>query len=214
MSGGNDTPNTGNASRRLMQKTVAAGEARVDPSSHLRKRHTSQGESRRRFGARLPGELSCMTDAELDDRNARVWAVVLADCQRAAGVPVDSFPNLRTFGGGRSRELRRSPTVDAFRAALQICCDDYGIPKVRLADLTERTAPYVGVHVNTQSPEIDAIKAAWRDAGGPAHVKSSASARQVDVSAAVYDLLVSEAARKGVAVGVLLTRLIADSLGQ
>lgn len=213
MSGGGDTPNTGSATRRVMQKTVAAGEARVDPSSYLRKRHTSQGESRRRFGVKLPDALANMTDAELDDRNARVWAVVLADCQRAAGVPVDSFPNLRTFERGRSRELRRSPTVDAFRAALQICCNDYGIPKVRLADLTERTAPYVGVHVNTRSPEIDAIKDAWRAAGGPAHVEASASTRQVDVSAAVYELLASEATRKGVAVGALLTRLIADALG-
>jgi hypothetical protein len=203
VSGDNLSSKTGDGTRAMKQCTVAHGEARTGSTEYLRKRHMSQGESRRRFGSVLPPDLANLTDAELDDRNARVWAVVLADCQRAAGVDVDAFPDL---SGGKFV----TPVAYAFKAAVQICHERYGIPIARLAELAEREPPTLGRHVSSQSERIDEIKEAWLTRGGVERVNESTTTRQIDVPAHVHAWLLREATRRGETIGMLVARLATD----
>ena len=156
------------------------------------KQHASQGSRRRRFGAELPEELRDMDDDELADRNARVWAVVLADCQRAAGVEVDAFPNTRTTNehGLRNRQ--------AFATALTIAVQEYGIPITRIREIAERGDALSRIHRRYKNDaEVRRLIEAWEQRGGREHVQRSAMSRQVDVPAHVYELLARRAARAG-----------------
>jgi hypothetical protein len=168
---------------------------------YLIKQHVSQGPKRRRLDAEMPEELRDLTDEELADRNARVWAVVLADCQRAAGVELDAYPNTR---GGDPR--RTNPV----RAALLIAVQEYGIPYSRLAELAERSVPDMSrsLVAARRNPKVTALVEAWERNGGREHVQRSAVSRQVDVPAHVYDSLARRAERAGVSIEALLASII------
>jgi hypothetical protein len=172
-------------------------------SLHTIKHHASQGTRKRRFGAELPEELQNMSDEELADRNARVWAVVLADCQRAAGVELDAFPNTRQSNetGLRNRQ--------AFAAALTIAVREYGIPITRVQEFAERGDSLTRVHRRYKDdPEVLRLIEAWEQNGGRKHVQQSAVSRQVDVPAHVYESLARRAARAGVSIEALLVNII------
>ncbi len=170
---------------------------------HTIKQHASQGSRKRRFGAELPEELRDMSDEELADRNARVWAVVLADCQRVAGVELDAFPNTRSSNehGLRNRQ--------AFAAALSIAVQEYGIPITRVQEMAERGDALSRIHRRYKDDvEVLRLIEAWEQNGGREHVQQSAVSRQVDVPAHVYESLSRRAARAGVSIEALLVSII------
>lgn len=136
---------------------------------YLSKRHTSEGERRRRNSrARtMPPELRNLTDAELDDRNARVWASVQRGCQIAAGVRPDERPRL--YSGNAEGTAYRV----AQRAALRICHARYGIPFPRLADLCESQRQNVGKVCRADDHAADALERVWESSRGPALVDRS-----------------------------------------
>lgn len=133
-------------------------------ADYLRKRHASEGPRRRSRRAELPAALRDLSDAELDDRNARIWATVQRACQVAAGVEPDAYPRL--YSGSASGQAYR----DAQRAALRICAREYGIPAARLAEIAETSAPWVGSVLRQADPRADRIAAQWAQAGGPGEV--------------------------------------------
>jgi hypothetical protein len=136
---------------------------------YLHKRHTSEGSHRRRNSrARtMPPELRNLTDAELDDRNARVWASVQRGCQIAAGVRPDSHPRL--YSGNMEGTAYRV----AQRAALRICFTRYGIPFPRLADLCESQRQNVGKVCRAVDHAADDLARVWETSQGPAMVERS-----------------------------------------
>jgi hypothetical protein len=185
-----------------------------DPSSSSSRRlklHTNEGFSRGRSDAMLPTELAALSDRQLEDRNVRVWAVVLADCQRAAGLEPNPLPKLRAAlikpGPGSGQGSRPSTHAMAMRAALQIANTRYGIPAARLAKLIERTPSDTARYIRDVRPEADAIKSTWLERGGPERIEAAATTRQVDVAVHVHNKLSREAARRGVSIEVLVARL-------
>lgn len=202
-----DTPTSGHATRSLSQTSVTRGEERGPVADYLRKRHTSEGPRRRRFNAMLPPDLADLEDADLDDRNARVWAVVLADCQRAAGLEPDAYPNTSSVGKPSAHGL-------ALRAALRIAKHKYGIPTARLAELTERTPQTIGRLIDHKRTSevgvagVTSITTKWYHLRGPDHVDAAAATRQVDLPAHVYAVLQAEASRSGERIAAVVARLV------
>ena len=170
---------------------------------HTIKQHASQGSRKRRFGAELPEELRDMSDEELADRNARVWAVVLADCQRVAGVEIDAFPNTRQSNETGLRYRR------AYAAATHIAVREYGIPIARVQELADRNDVRTRL-LRRSKDDVEVLRLieAWEQNGGREHVQQSAVSRQVDVPAHVYESLSRRAARAGVSIEALLVSII------
>ena len=170
---------------------------------HTIKQHASQGSRKRRFGAELPEELRGMSDEELANRNARVWAVVFADCQRVAGVELDAFPNTRATNEHGLRNRR------ALAAATTIAVQEYGIPITRIQEMTERSEALGRRRGSVKDdPEVLRLIEAWEQNGGREHVQRSAVSRQVDVPAHVYESLARRAARAGISIEALLVDII------
>jgi len=145
----------------VQQTTDAAPDHGAD---YLRKRHASEGSRRRSLRAELPPALRDLSDAELDDRNARIWATVQRACQVAAGVEPDAYPRL--YSGSSTGQAYRA----AQRAALRICAYQYGIPAARLAETAETSAPWVSSVLRQHDPQADRVARDWAAAGGPAEV--------------------------------------------
>jgi hypothetical protein len=145
-------------------------------SDHVRKRHTDQGVSKRKLARRIiDPALRDLSDAELDDRNARVWATVQMSCQLAAGLEPDSAPVCN--GGGRidkskPHQLPRGRAYAAARSACaRICLERYGIPLARIAELAEATPQWAcrvtrGRGSAAQLAAVDRIIETWETHGG------------------------------------------------
>jgi hypothetical protein len=129
-------------------------------SEHVRKRHTDEGVSKRKLARRIVDPaLRDLSDLELDDRNARVWATVQMSCQIAAGLEPDSSP---IMGGGGGQIARRYMIAE--RAAARICRERYGIPPVRIAELSDHSPEWASRATREGAPGV---------AGCPTEVKGS-----------------------------------------
>ena len=143
------------------------------PGDHARKRHTSQGVRKRKVSRQIADPaLRDLSDEELDDRNARVWATVQMSCQLAAGLEPNSSAAQGRGGGGT---MKRRYMI-AERAAARICRERYGIPPQRLAEISEHSHEWAS---RVTRPEgcygrgepstlaaVDELIAAWEANGG------------------------------------------------
>ena len=154
-----------------------------DPSdSYLRKRDTREGVRRRCLTTR--DELfAALSDRELDDRNARVWASVQHTIQVATGLEPLASPDLR------SSDLTGARYRIAERCALRLCRDRYGIPVARLAEISGHSRPWVSRQCAAQDVDSLASERAWLDYGGPAIVDSRAELAAISVTSEARDAL-------------------------
>ena len=145
---------------------------------YLRKRHTSEGPKRRRIArSTLDPALASLSDAELDDRNARIWAVVQESCQVAMGQEPTANPNLRAHATIRDVLLRT-----AEKAALCVCHGRYGIPVTRLAAVAGRDRGWISVQVATPNPDTRGLIDRWESTEGPERVASLAILATVQIT--------------------------------
>lgn len=156
-------------------ETVAAPD---DVTDYLRKRHTSEGPGRRRIAhsTRDPA-LASLSDAELDDRNVRVWAVVQESCQLMFGLDPTANPDLRARATIRDMLLRT-----AQKAALCICYDRYGIPVTRLAPIAGHDRGWISVQVATPNTDTLGLIRRWSASAGPSRVSSAAELVTVQIT--------------------------------
>ena len=165
--------------------------------------NTSEGLRRRRIRGELPRELRDLSDADLDDRHARVWAYLQFTYQLAAGFSPDMHPAAGGYGAW----------LAALRGALRRAVRDYGIPIARLAEMCESAAVWIAIVARDDAPAMDALDAVWLGADGPDRVArgdlirvsiSGDAARALDHIAGdrdpwvVLSELVLGAARRGV----------------
>lgn len=145
---------------------------------YLRKRHASEGPSRRRVKhhQRDPA-LAALSDAALDDRNSRVWAVVQESCQVALGLDPVARPNLCARATVRDIFL-----ATAQKAALCICRHRYGIPPARLGEITSSGQGWISNVTRQNNPDVQALIKRWEDSGGPSRVASAAVLTTVQIS--------------------------------
>ena len=155
---------------------------------YLRKRHTSEGPKRRCIArSTLDPALASLSDAELDDRNARIWAVVQESCQVALGLDVVTSPDIRHNHG-----IRGLLYCTAQKAALRICRKRYGIPPARLAGVCSHERGWIS-HVtrasNPPNADVAGLIARWESSGGPSRVVGVEDHVTVQISASAAVLL-------------------------
>ena len=110
--------------------------------------------------AELPRELRDLSDADLGDRHARVWAYLQFTYQLAAGFSPDTHPAVSDYDAWFA----------ALRAGLRCAVRDYGIPIARLAEMCESSPGWIATVARDDSPAMDALDIAWLDIDGARRV--------------------------------------------
>jgi hypothetical protein len=120
----------------------------------------SEGPNRRRIrNPTIDAELAHLFDNEIDARNARIWKSVSAECARSTGVLAD-LSILGTAGEGRR-------LAAAHAAACVICLTRFGVPVLRLEEITGSNRASFHRWKKSPSDEIARIVALWESGLGP-----------------------------------------------